>query len=222
MPCFLAAQESDGGLWATFGTKYEVNKRFDIDVEGQFRLDENFQMYDASLYDAGCSYKINKHFKTGVTYRFGHSQGNPGFFETKHRLALDLRADDGFGEWDLDFRVRYQAGVSRIRTTEGNADLKDAIRYRLKADRKLISKTDLSLSGELFQNTTLSMSELTDWRFRVELSRKIRKRHQATIGYMVQREMNASNPLTQHVLNIGYSIELKFKKKNDQSKAEQE
>jgi hypothetical protein len=220
LPLFMNAQESEGGMWATFSTKYELNKRIDLGVEGQFRLDDDFSRYDASLLDAGGSYKINKYLKAGATYRFGHSQRDPGYFETRHRIAVDFRADDGFGEWDLDFRVRYQVGISNIKTTEGNADLKDAIRYRLKADRKLISKTDLSLSMELFQNTNLAFAELTDWRFRAEISRKIKKRQSASIGYMTQREMNANNPLMQHILTVGYSVKLKFKKKKDKGSQE--
>lgn len=202
-------------MWATLNASHDLNKRWSLGMESQFRLDDNFTMYDASVIDIGASYKISKMLKTAATYRFGNSQRVYREFVNRHRFAFDFRIDEGFGEWDLDLRFRYQAAFDASSVGEQNADLKDAMRYRLKADRKLISKTSLAVSLELFQNTRWYQPMLTDWRFRSEVSRKIAKRQSVSLGYMVQRQMNTANPLMQHILLIGYSVDLKFKKKKE-------
>lgn len=208
IPVMALGQYTDGGVWAGVSLKKDLPNGFDLGVDIQGRT-EMMSTHLATVFtDIAGEYKVNKWLKTSLTYRFGVLNEIEGFQATRHRFALDLKFDHDFGKPEFDFRLRYQAG-QRSTSEEGIADLRDAIRYKIKGKMKLIKKTDISSSFEYFQDPDLTRYSLTDWRWQLEIERKVKKRQYLSVGYLLQRQMNTNDPLTEHVLTIGYTFEFK-------------
>lgn len=208
IPFSAASQYTDAGVWGGVTLKKDLPKGFDLDAEFQFRSELMGTHLATVLSDLGASYKINKWMKTALTYRFGVLNGLDNVQSTRHRFAADLTFDHDFGKPNGSFRIRYQAG-QRSTDENGISDLRDAIRYRVKGDIKLIKKTRLASSFELFQGSTDYGFELTDWRWKIGIQRKLKKRQYLTVGYLLQNELHTNDPLMEHVLTIGYSYEFK-------------
>lgn len=207
-PVMALGQFTDGGVWAGVSLKKDLPNGFDLGFDFQGRTELMASHLATVFTDVEGSYKVNKWLKTSVTYRFGLLNSLEGYQATRHRFALDASVDRDFGKPKFDFRVRYQAG-QRSTSEEGISDLRDAIRYRLKGQVKLIKKTYLASSLEYFQSLDLTRHSLTDWRWKIGVERKVKKRQYLAIGYLLQSEMNANDPLTEHVLTVGYTFEFK-------------
>jgi len=208
VPVMALGQFTDGGVWAGVSLKKDLPNGFDLGVDIQGRTEIMASHLATVFTDVEGSYKVNKWLKTSVTYRFGLLNSLEGYQATRHRFALDVKVDRDFGKPKFDFRVRYQAG-QRSTSEEGISDLRDGIRYRLKGQIKLIKKTELASSFECFQSLDLTRHSLTDWRWKLEVERKVKKRQYVSVGYLLQREMNTNDPLTEHVVTVGYTFEFK-------------
>lgn len=70
--CTFAQSEDNVSAWFSVGVEKEINKKFSVEVEGEFRTPEQMRF---SL-SAGASYKINKYLKLGAGYTFiGRQKG---------------------------------------------------------------------------------------------------------------------------------------------------
>ncbi len=217
-------QYNDFGTWSGITLEKAVAKNLNGSLKGQLRFNENDSELASSFLEAKFKYRISKHFRLDFTYRFGNRRDVNEHYFLKHRYSLDLVAKEKIGEVDFSYRLRYQSGVSNLEQSEPIADYSNTIRNKLSAKTKLFKKTVGWASGELFTSKNSENSfEITDWRLKFGVERKIKKRQFLDLGFMVQRELSSSDPVTEYVILLGYTFELKgkvFKKKKEDKPAE--
>ncbi|MCH2197220.1 MAG: DUF2490 domain-containing protein [Flavobacteriales bacterium] len=210
--CLLAlagqAQYTDGGAWIGMDTKYKIIKDLDLRAEVQARLDQGMTRYNAVIGDFGLRYKIMKGLNTTVTYRIGHRQNGQNLFEIRQRVSIDVNYKYDFGKPEASFRIRYQAGRNGVAASEGIPDLREGFRYKLKVKRKIIKKTRGALSLEFFQSQRTEGFYWSDWRFVASVERKLNKKFDLTIGYLYQEEILANDPLSEHILLVGLTVDI--------------
>lgn len=201
------AQSSDAGFWA--GTDYTLdwNKQLSFNGELQGRFGQGFSRYQRALIDLGGDYKLNSYFRVTLAYRFGHALRNDGRQDLRQRVNTDLRLRLKSERIKYDFRVRYQAG--RRNTDERDQDLREGLRFKSKMTFKVARRTNVSPAFELFFSDRNGEYRYSDWRVRLDLKRKVAKRRELRIGYLVQSEVNRRNPITEHMIVVGYSLESK-------------
>ncbi len=104
----------------------------------------------------------------------------------------------------LTFRLRYQAG--RNRTEDQISDLREALRFRMKITQKVVKRTYVGGTAELFYGQRRGEFMMTDWRVRIFVERKLGKGRSITGAYIVQSEVNRRNPLLENVISLSYGF----------------
>ncbi len=206
----VAGQYSDAGFWTGVDYTYNWNKRLSFNGEAQGRFGQGFTRYQKSIVDIGGHYQLNKFFKVSATYRFGHVLRYDDRQYYRQRFNTDLRLRLRSARIKYDFRLRYQAG--RRNTDELGMDLREGIRFKSKMTFKVARKTHFSPAFEVFFSERNERYEYSDWRMRLDFKRKVGKGRVLSVGYLLQSEVNRKNPLTEHMLVVGYSLGSKRKR----------
>jgi hypothetical protein len=202
------AQTNTGGAWMGVGAKKELSDKFDLKGGLEFRTLGGFTDYQTTFSELGVQYKVMEGLDAEVNYRLGYRRNDENFI-WRQRFNVDLNYEYDFGKPELDFRVRYQFARAGVAVDEdGPPELNDAFRYRLRGSTEVVDDLDVDLSYELFQSRDERGFSLSDWRLRLQFSKKISKKQDLTFGYLIQRQMNRANPDTEHIFTVGYSFEL--------------
>lgn len=204
----VRAQHSDGGVWAKFGVEKKFKGPWGIKLGSQARTAQNSSVLNALILDLEGGYKISDLLSTSLTFRQGWRRELDGTLLPRQRVSLDLQAKHDLGEFGVSLRSRYQLRV-QFAQTEASGPMNDALRFRLKVDRKLMKKTQGSASIECFTAADYGQYLLTDIRYQLQVTRKLKKRHYLSLGYLYQKEQQIDDPLSKHVLLLSLDLEIK-------------
>lgn len=198
------------------GVKKGVVKKLDAEVELSLRLDQDMTSLESLFTDWGLRYKISDLIRFGATYRIGAKYDPVGLASANQRFAYDLIFKTKWKKLSVAYRTRYQMRTSGSLASEQGIEFRNAWRNKISLSRKIIKRTELNMSGELFVgNNKRYGNEISDYRVKVGLERRIKKRQYLSVGLLHQREVHQNNPLSEWVLFWGYSYEFKgniFKK----------
>lgn len=203
----LCAQYRDAGLWLDVSASHELNKRLEVSLSPEIRLNQNMTQWSRLFADVGAEYKLDKHFSLHAAFRGGW--GNDGIHVDPRR-----RWQTGFSvrhKWD-DFSVQW---LSRAQYTavgalsDTDADFVTLWRNRMSVKYTGLKRTDLATSFELF-NSMGRYQELAlqNWRWIAQVSRKITKKQSVVLGYLIQRDLTKSPRAMDYVLLLSYKVEL--------------
>jgi hypothetical protein len=209
----LIAQENDAGLWTGIGLSYEVNNKFELSVAPEFRLEENISRIGSAFCDVGAEYKLGNGFFATMTYR-GGAKNRIDYFQTRQRLQLGLgykwKADD----FSLSYALRYQGSIQGGLAGDSDADFITIIRNKIGVKYEGVKKYTFSTSYEFFNSASSSNPlEWQNWRWTIEVERKLNKRNFVSLGYLIQKDLVSSVPSSDFVVLVGYKHI--FKKKKD-------
>ena len=211
------AQYTEYGTWTGVKASYEATKRLDFSAEVETRIGGEFNRYNQAFLQVGGAYRINENLKAAVDYRFAHrNQGFPDF-DFRNRVNTDLIFRIKPEKTRYDLRLRYTAARRNI--DERGTGFAEALRMKAGVERKIIKRTSLDISGELFWRERRGEYNWSDWRFTAAVNRNLKKGRTLTVGYRVQREVNRRDPLLEHVLVLGYGFEVFRKKKKQEDTA---
>lgn len=202
------AQYSDGGVWAKFGMEKKFKGPWEIKLGTQARTAQYSTVLNDLIVDLEGGYKISDLLSASFTFRQGWRRELDGTLLPRQRVSLDLQAKHDMGEFGVSLRSRYQLGL-QFAQTEAPGPMDDAVRFRLKVDRKLMKKTQGTASIECFTSAEYGEYLLTDMRYQLEVTRKLKKRHYLSLGYQYQKERQTDDPLSEHVLLLSFDLEIK-------------
>ncbi len=215
----LCAQYYDAGLWASFGVGLEINKKLEIGIAPELRMDENGSRIASAFSDIGLQYKWNKQFSLLATYRGGTKRNND-FFDPRQRLQFGFGFKKKWSDFALTYQPRWQVSVSSYKS-ESDPDFNTVVRNRLKFQYSGIKKTDLSSSFELFNLTSQYYPlALQNWRWIIEVERTFNKRNSFSIGYLIQKNILSSPQQLDFVFLLSY--QMKFELNKDEKKKKEE
>lgn len=209
----VVAQNNDFGTWSGLTIAKNLPAKFDLGINFQLRLNENSTQVKTYFYDINLSRKLNDNFKGFISYRMGGKRQLDGFYLASQRFSFGLSAKIKKEELKFGYRIKLQNSNNNFIASDSHADIGFVVRNKISVKRKIIKKTSMWASYELFTGAFESQLVITDWRWKIGVDRKIKKRQYLSLGFQIQRELINSNPLTDYILFVGYEIELKKRKK---------
>lgn len=205
MPIALIAQfgNQDFGTWSSVSVNKEVADDLKVDADFQVRTDDNSTRLNQYFLDLGVKYKVNKYFRTGISWR-PRMTNNWSGYKLENRLYLDLTGKLKLNDISLYLRSRTQT------TSNRNAENPNYQRIRFKAVIKLDKGLKAFVQDEFFFHLNgTGTSNYKKNRFGLGYSIAINDYVDMNIKYLRITEVNQAYPLRMNVIALGlsYSIE---------------
>jgi hypothetical protein len=204
------AQEQDFRTW----WEAEISKDFTKDLQASLDFSQRFRAnslrYDRTLLTASVEYELFKNFEVDAGYRFYVLQNNRMQLTTKSRIHGDVSYSVDIEAFQIQIRERVQYGFDDFQTIEVFDANKLTNRNKLSLDYDLFgSPATLFGAYELFTDfSDFSAIEISGHRLELGVEYALSFRSQLEISYMFDKEVNRSNPLTAHVIVIGFGYDL--------------
>lgn len=207
----MYSQVRDAGLWMDVNNKFDVGKGLDANIDPEIRMDENITRLNSFISDFGLTKKISPYFSAQAEYRIG-AKREETWYNLRHRIALRLTAKKDVGNFTLSLAGRYQLATHNAGTSD-DLDLRNTRRLKATVKYGGIKKWDIASSFEGFNETEYTL--LSDWRWQINLERKISKKKSVTFGYQIQKEISSQDMDFIFLLSYKYEWDKKKKKKEE-------
>lgn len=205
--CF--SQTSDWKAWAGIELKRDLRKGFDIGIQAQTRLENDFQHFRGNYFSFSASYKLRKHLFLQAEGRYATSRQ-----WDKFRPGLAIEWKDKFGKIGLSAKLRYQYEFYLQSIPEiGQYPAQNNLRLKLGADRKLAKHLNGSINIEPLFIVSEHITQLSWVRNTIKLDWEFLKRQHFEFGYFYQPQFNGQVIESNHGIIFNYTYELKRQKK---------
>jgi hypothetical protein len=206
-------QQNDFQFWPSVQVNLEVIENFRFHMEEELRFQENALQIGRQINDMGISYRLNKHMKTALFYRFEADWKNADEYDWRKGFYGDFTFKIEPRRLSLGYRLRLQS--SRTEINEEQPITSGGFRHRHKISAAYNIK-GLPLSpfaeSELFIDYIAGKgSGLSGIRSWLGLDYAIGKQHGITLKYGIDQEFNVADPLRAYILAVDYSLNLKLK-----------
>ena len=205
MPSVFFAQfgNQDFGTWGGVSVNKEFADGLKVDADFQVRTEDNSTRLNQYFLDLGAEYKVNKYFRTGVSWR-PKMRNNWSGYNLENRLYLDLTGKLKLNDISLYLRSRIQT------TSNRNAENPNYERIRFKAKFKIEKGLKAFVQDEFFFHLNgTGTSKYKKNRFGLGFEYAINDYVDMNIKYLRITEVNQAYPLRMNVIALGlsYSIE---------------
>jgi hypothetical protein len=208
-------QYKDAGLWSSFSAEYKLNKKTELSIAPEFRLNENLSQINSWFSDFGVQYKLPGNLSFQAVYRLGYR--NPLLEpELRQRLQFGFGYKVELNDWSFGLTSRYQSAL-RLITDDGDPDFISTWRNKFSVKYGGFKKWELGSAFEVFNSQSqLRSMDLTDWRFTCSAEYKINKRNFISFGYLIQKNLVSRVPELDYVGLLSYKLILKKKKTKEE------
>jgi len=215
LPFCAATQYTDSGSWVSFGVEKKLAKGLTGEAIAESRFGDQFSNASSVFTDLVLTYKLHDNIRIGGVYRIGLRSQADGYYLPRHRFAIDLMIKHSIDDWKFGYRLRYQNNNRALASSESGIQYESGYRNKLSLSRKLMKRTWLKAQGEIFSSQIDDLIQPTDYRLKLGITRGVKKRHDLSLGLLYQTEIDNSDPDGEFIIYLGYSIELKKKKRSD-------
>jgi hypothetical protein len=207
------SQYSIGMVWADLGVKGKFTKDLEWGVSFTSRV--GAATNQTFFPQVNLKYKVTKWFKPSIDYRGIYKLDKYGNYLFSNRLNFNTEFKYAKKRLDLRARLRYQYSFNTLTSSSGyDAEFDQAVRLKTQVQYDL-NNSFLSpiLSFELFYNPAFGPSgrQLSKYRGFAGVALEIDGPHDISVGYILDQQMNTSNPLTKHILSISYTYNISSK-----------
>ena len=205
VPTVFFAQfgNQDFGVWSGFSVNTEETDDLKLDADIQIRTDDNSTRLNQCFLDLGAKYKVNKYFRTGISWR-QRMKNNWSGYDYENRLYLDLTGKLKLNDISLYLRSRIQTTSNR---TSENPTYE---RLRFKAKIKMDKGLKAFVQDEFFFHLNgTGTSNYKKNRFGLGFEYAINDYVEINLKYLRITEVNQYYPLRMNVISLGlsYSVE---------------
>jgi hypothetical protein len=202
-------QEKDAGLWTSFSIETKVVKKLTAYMEQGFRFNENISELGTIYTEAGLDYKLSKHFEAVAYYRFIQKRQVEDYYSYTNRFSVAVKYEKKLKPYQVRFRSSFQDEYSDIgRAADGGIPIY-YLRNKLSLSRDMDKPYSPYVSVELFSPLNYPRTCAFDnIRIAAGVEYAITKHHKIDLYYMIQKEMNVSNPETDFIIGFGYACKL--------------
>lgn len=186
--------QTDLGLWTGFSFEKKISKKFEFQAEEELRLKNNITTVNSLLTEVGFTYKANKYYRLGLSYRFTYY--TDGAFG--NRLTLSNQARYKIEDFTLSYRLNLQQDFNT------QAPIEYKIRNKFGLDYKFNKHWELEFGAELFYSFYFNRNMLDRYRFSLGVDHDFNKHHRLSGSVMFQQEFNLANPDAEVVLGTKY------------------
>lgn len=202
------AQISDAGLWLSAGVEARLHKKVTLSIAEELRFNENITELGTAFTDVGLEYKLSKKFKASANFRLAQKRRLDDSYQLQHRFYLDLKYDQKVKPFKLQLRTRFQDNYSDFGSASESQQEGYILRNRLSLQWDTNRKLEPYLKLEFFTPLSIPFPYFTsEIRYVGGVEYSISKKHKLDFYYLINNEINASNPETDYVSGIGYSYQ---------------
>lgn len=203
-------QEQDFRTWWEVDLSKDITNDLQASLDFSQRFRANSLQYDRSLLTASLQYELFKNFDIDGGYRFYLLQDNQFQMVTKYRIHGDISYSVGIEEFKIQLRERVQYGFEDFQTINELTSNKTTNRNKVTLEYDLFG-SPLTFFGvyEIFTDiSNFSAIEISDHRLKLGIEYALTFKSQLKLSYIFDKEVNKSNPLTAHVIVVGFGYDL--------------
>lgn len=204
------AQQKDFQTWVNAEFSGELFNKIDIEIVPEIRIANNSSFVKSLLTDFDLSYPLNDYIRFGAQYRLEQKNTIEDISYIVNRFGIYGRVDFQVDKFRFNYRTVYQQEYEGINHRENSHIPFLEHRHRLAVSYyKKSWKLRPSLSYELFlQAKQHFFTEEFTSRLSAGVKYKVNKKLDFALGYKLQKEYFESDPLTSHILSVGFSYAL--------------
>ncbi|WP_166461178.1 DUF2490 domain-containing protein [Flavicella sediminum] len=216
-----SAQSSDDQQdlesWTSIALKYKINKKWEVELQEQFRLKENISVTDQYFTQLDGSYKVTKNLSLGAGLRYINSNDNKGNiqgYEQHFRYHFDVSFKHKINDFTLKHRLRYQ-NKNELGVSEAEGDYaKKNLRFKSSVNYNFNNwKLDPKFSAEIFNRSEEGEENgFNKYRLTLGTSYKLKSAGEIGLYYRMEKELNESLPKTTNIIGLNYTYTFKNKK----------
>lgn len=234
MSAGVFAQGDDFGIWTSLGVEKNINKKWSIGAETEYRMRNDARTADRWSIGVDASYKILKWLKASAGYTLlydnnkedisynedgSYNNWRPSYWGLRHRFNVSATGSVKTGRFKFSLRERWQYTYRQEKTVqrydfdnewwEDKLRLgknKHLLRSRLKIDYDIPKcKVDPYADVELFNGWSLEKV-----RYTAGADWKIKKKHTINFFYRYQTIHGEEEDMEAncHILGVGYKLNL--------------
>jgi hypothetical protein len=209
LPSLTFSQVNDAGMWYSLGLEKKLSQKFSAEFGAELRMNENFAEAGTYYTEAGIGYRVNKVVSVSAGYRFIQKRRVEDTYSTRHRFLINLNMRHKIEMFSFAGRVRYQSQYSDVNSSEVGKIPDNYIRTKLTAKVDLEKRYTPYFSYEAFFHVNRPEGALYDnYRIAVGIEYEFSKKSAIDLGYMIDREINVSDPWTNYVFSLGWNYKL--------------
>ena len=199
-------QYQDARLWAGLSVRYDPGKKWKLVLEEEVRIFDRIRRLDKINSELTSSYQINKLMELGVLYRLIANREQVGYFYFNHRFGVNLEFHQQYSRWNLSVKPGFQITFAGFRNTENWYNPENYVRIVSEVSRELKNKkTEPYTNIEFwYRISTGEQGFIDQYRWTIGIKQKLNKRNRLDLYYRLQQELQVKNPLTAHIIGIGY------------------
>ncbi len=208
-PLISWGQTSDAGLWLSINIEKKITPLLSINFDQELRMNENITEAGTIFSDIGISYKINKYLRVSANYRFINKRRMDDSYSNRHRYYFDLMFRKKFKPITISFRTRFQSQYADVYSSKDGKIPQYYSRNKLSIKYDFSKKIQPYISAELFSPLKYPYNVFMDnARYCIGTEYVINRMHTLDFFYLFQKEYKVKNPLSEHIIGIGYSLSL--------------
>lgn len=202
----------DAGLWTTMSLEYEINNKFSVILDEEFRLRDNFMTVNLFYTNLGMTYSPNRAFKFGLIYRNIQKFRLNGFVSFRNRIMVDCIIKKKIQQWSFSMRTRVQGEVQDYYTSEFGKIPEFYLRNKFEVKYDLNRWTpyvSVEFRYQIYERKTRETNGLYHRaRPALGVDYKINKRHSCGAYYLIQKEWNVSEIDELYIAGIQYTMKI--------------
>ncbi|WP_405607496.1 DUF2490 domain-containing protein [Polaribacter sp. Asnod1-A03] len=206
--------DTDWESWGTIGVEYNL-KKWEFNLEQQYRLKENFSETDSYFTQFGVEYEMFKNFKLGAAARFISFNDNVGAiqgYEDHFRFQFDGSYKHKIKNLELGYRLRYQNKNELGISTDDGDNPKHTFRFKTSLEYDFKNwKLDPKVSAEIFNRYEEDgdVNTYNKYRFTIGTDYKVKKIGKFGLFYRYEKEMNVDLPEVTNIIGLKYIYTIK-------------
>jgi hypothetical protein len=206
VPVTSFSQDDDFGIWLGADASHKIFSRLEADISGSLRTAENSKTIDQYFAEGGLSYKLNKTFSVGSSYRLLNKIENNSDYYFRHKFFLYTKASVPVGRFEFSSKLAYQRTVRTYIENDNDLLPESLLRLKLKADYDIQSSPFKPyLSCEPFYILSSNDQGLSKTRFSAGFNVRITPKSSVDAGYIFENNRKAQTA-DSHIISVKYNF----------------
>ena len=213
LPFFNQAQVTQR-VWTETNLKYGITKKLDGGLGINTRWDhQGLNLFFTSL---DLKYKVTSWFKPSIEYRYLYEHASLTNYVNGHRFNMNADFKHKWKPLEVGLRLRYQMSFTKANRVSYDSEFDQAVRLRPSLKYNLLEGPfSFVVSEEWFYNPNQGKNgrQITKLRSAIGVEFSPKGPHSFELFYLIDFKPNASNLKNVSIYSVGYTYELKSKKK---------
>ncbi|MBA3901575.1 MAG: DUF2490 domain-containing protein [Bacteroidetes bacterium] len=202
-----AQENTDLMLWSGYTLTKNFASNWSVRARQEIRFRENVSQVQKAFVDVGLRYRLNKHVRFTVHYRYNHNVRKDFDFSSRHRLNADMVLRKKWKPLVVNYRLRYQHQYRDVFTSDDGFVPRQFVRHKLQGHLDLNKRWSPYLAGEIFHTIRdFPIMLNVQNRVRAGVAYEINRNNNVTLYYMFRTKQNISIPSTDHIIGFRLNV----------------